>query len=74
MPKYVLAVKRGKRGTAPDDWLERVRRVPGVKLEKSASADRAQIEARSDALPELREAVGEYCHIEPVIPHKRSDG
>lgn len=72
MPKYILAVKRGKRADAPTNWLEHVRRIPGVHVEGSASADRAQVEATPEGLAALQQVVGEFCHIEPVITRQRS--
>ena len=69
--RFVVAVKRDCRDTAPDDWLETVRATPGVTVVGDNPA-RAQIEATPEALERIVAALGDYLHVEPVILHKRS--
>lgn len=70
MPEYVIAAKRAKRVEAPANWLDRVRRMPGVTLHGTV-AGRAQVEVPDQTLPDLQRELGDYLHIEPVIVHQR---
>jgi hypothetical protein len=67
--RYVVAVRRDQRRTAPRDWLEQLARIDGVEL-LGVTAGRAQIEVDEQALGRLRSELGRYLHIEPVIRHR----
>jgi hypothetical protein len=69
---FALAVKRDKRGLAPDDWIDQVRRTSGVTIVGEASPRRVQITATADGLKSLSQQFSEYVHIEPIIVHERS--
>ena len=73
MANYVIAVKRGKRNDVPVNWLEQLQDIPGVELQGTPTPERAQIVAGTDALQEVQQTIGEFCHIEPVILHDRSE-
>lgn len=63
--KYVLAVKRSARATAPKDWLERLRSIRGVEV-LGTEGERATIRADARAKSEVVEVLGAFVHIERV--------
>lgn len=69
---YVVAVRRSQRDSVPADWLDRLGAAEGVSVVGS-SHGRAQIVADQASVQKVREELGEYLHIEPVIPHYPSD-
>lgn len=69
---YVVAVRRDQRDSIPGDWLEQLGATKGISVVGS-SHGRAQITASKASLAKVREELGEYLHIEPVIPHYPSD-
>ena len=68
---YIVAIRRDCRDRAPEDWVERLTHVEGVSI-IGASARRAQIAADDGAVERLREDLGAYAHVEPVIEHRPS--
>lgn len=72
MSTYVIALKRDCRAKAPADWVQLVRSVPGVHLVGSENAPVVRIEATSEAVEQLRDQLGTFCNIEPIILHKPS--
>ena len=73
MPEtYVVAVRRDQRDAVPDDWVDRLGATEGISVVGS-SYGRAQIVATKASLVKVREELGEFLHIEPVIPHYPSD-
>lgn len=74
MTTYIVAVKRECRAQAGADWAEALRDVPGVEADVPGGARRARVRATDDGVRRLRERVGTYCHIEPVIEHAPSAG
>lgn len=69
MNTYVIAVKREMRGTAPANWAESVTTVPGIVVCGDTDGPRIQVEATPEAIREIKERVGVFCHIEPLIEH-----
>jgi len=65
---WIVAVRRDQRDLVPGDWLERVGSTPGVTV-LGAHGGRARIEADDEAVRRLRDELGRYLHIEPVIDH-----
>ncbi|HET9369897.1 MAG TPA: hypothetical protein VFO19_06605 [Vicinamibacterales bacterium] len=70
--QFVVAVKRDARATAPADWIEQVRRTPGVTVLGAANPNRVQIRATADAIRHLRETLADCLHVEPIVRHERS--
>jgi hypothetical protein len=66
---FVIAVKRGRRGDAPQDWMETVRGTPGITVMGDASEARLQVRATPDAIARVRDQLSEYLHIEKLISH-----
>ena len=65
--RYVVAVKRERRGTGAKASL--VCDVPGVNLVSDANALRAVIEAPESAAEEIRQRFSDDIIIEPEILH-----
>ena len=72
MQTYVVAVKRDSRDTAPPDWIEQLRNIPGVIIRGSPGPARVQVEATEDAALEIRKRLGGFSHIEAAIIHRPS--
>lgn len=68
LTEYILAIRRDARDTAPPDWLERVQRIHGVTL-ITESPGRARVSVDDEAYQRLVDAIGSFCHVEPLIPH-----
>ncbi len=69
MNTYVIAVKREMRKTAPANWVDSVISVPGVSLCGDSNPLRIQVNATPEAIREVANKLGHYCHIEPIIEH-----
>lgn len=72
--QYIVALKRTHRGQAPEDWIAALEALPGVHVTGQAGGVRVQVDATDQGVTNLRQAVGSYCHIEPVLPHERLGG
>jgi hypothetical protein len=70
--QFVLAIKRDARAAAPADWLDRVRRTPGITVVGDANPSRVQVLATADAIRQLRETMADVLHIERIVTHERS--
>lgn len=70
---YLVALRREKRREAPDDWIDLLKKTPGVSVDKSGSKRRIMIQADEDAIKQVMKGFGEYCYVEPLIKHHRSD-
>jgi hypothetical protein len=68
---YIVAIRRDCRHDAPTDWVERLNRVDGVSV-IGASDRRAQIAADDCAVERVREDLGAFALVEPVIEHRPS--
>ena len=75
MAVYVVAVKREWRAKIGSDWLDTLREAPGVELGGGGTlrpdARRVTVRVTDDGLAALRERLGAFCYIEPVILHER---
>ena len=69
---FVLAIKRDKRGSVPEDWINRVRQTAGVTIVGDANPTRLQVTATPGGLGELQRELAEFVYIEPIILHERS--
>ena len=67
--EYFIAIKRGARETAPKNWIEILESVNGVKV-IGAGPTRAQFRASSEAIEQVGNLLGGYCHIERKILHR----
>ena len=67
--QFVIAVRRECREVVPADWRTRVTSIRCVRVVGSAKGSVIRVEStgEGDAKERLVEAVGEYCHIEPVV-------
>ena len=65
---YIVALRRSQREHAPADWLERLGATDGVSVVGSSS-NRAQITADDASLERVRDELGTWLRIEPVIEH-----
>ncbi len=72
METYLIALKRERRQKAPDDWVEQIRAVPGVRLVGQSQPFMVRIQATPEALEKIHALVGDSCHIEPIILHHPS--
>ena len=75
MAVYVIAVKREWRAQVGSDWLDTLREAPGVEMRGGETvrldARRVTVRATDDGLAALRERLGAFCYIEPVISHEQ---
>lgn len=69
--RYVVAVRRESRASAPSDWLETLGSLPGVSV-VGASDVRAQVEATAEGAERIRAELGAFCHVEEAVAHHRS--
>ena len=67
---YIVALRREHREDAPSDWVEQLNALEGVSV-IGASSKRAQVSADDQGIERLRDALGSYTHIEPIIEHER---
>lgn len=64
--EYVVAVRRDRRGAPTANWLDRLQRIPGVRV-TGASSWRAQVETDEDGLARLNEQFGNDLLVEPLV-------
>lgn len=67
--RFVVAVRREKRDTAPEDWLDQVVAEGAAVIRGSGS--RAQIRATVAVAERIRAGLGDYLLIERVNEHRR---
>jgi hypothetical protein len=65
--KYVVAVKRERRGQGV--VASHAGQIPGVTVLGSTNPDRVLVDASTKAIAELRQRMGEFVWIEPLIEH-----
>jgi hypothetical protein len=66
---YVIAVKRERRGSEPNDWKEQIYHTSGIQV-LSTNSSRVQVRATDDAINRFRSHWGHVFHIEKQIVHK----
>jgi hypothetical protein len=66
--RYALALRPERRTSAPADWQQQVRAIVGV-MTLGASQGHMLIAANDTGLAQLRNALGSFLHIEPLIQH-----
>lgn len=69
--RYIVALRRGGQTEAPPDWVDRIAAMPGVSV-IGATSKRAQVAADDEGIRLVRDAIGSYTHIEPLITHHTS--
>ena len=68
--KYFVALRREHCESAPEDWLDRLRRIDGVEfLEFSSEFDLATVLATEAAIRSAREELSRWCIIEAEARH-----
>ena len=68
--RYIIAIKRERRDTAPSHWKEPLRSIAGLAIVGDDDPLRVQVDASDEAIAEARQVMGDCCHIEPVITHR----
>ena len=63
----VVAIKHECRNDAPEDWREQIEKLEGVEIVGDKKAMAIRVQGPKGINKKLSEAVGQYCHIEPVI-------
>ena len=71
--RYIIAIKRERRDTASSYWKEPLRSIAGLVIVGEDDPLRVQVEATDDAIAEAKRVLGDCCHVEPVIIHRRLD-
>ena len=72
MESYVIAIRREARDKAPPGWQELLQDIQGLTIHPAANPSRIQVEASAEAIERVRQLVGGFCHIEPVIYHSKA--
>lgn len=70
---YLVALRRDKRTHAPKDWIERLKKTPGVSVDDSSSNRRVMINADADTIQQVIDGFGDFCYVEPLIKHRLSE-
>ena len=68
--KYVIAVKREKRSDAPADWVDQLKEISEVSIVGKPTTSRILAEASPQAIEKVKNLIGDFCHIEPLIIRK----
>lgn len=68
--RYIIAIKRERRDTAPSHWKAPLRSIAGLAIVGDDDPLRIQVEATDEAIAEARQVMGDCCHIEPAITHR----
>jgi hypothetical protein len=66
---YIIAVKRGVRGSEPVDWKEQIGHTSGIQI-LSTNSSRLQVCASDEIINRIRLQWGHLFHIEKQIVHK----
>lgn len=66
--KYIIAVKREKRASAPLDWQKILYEIEGIEI-IGGSGKIMQIQATDEAIEIVRSRLSSFCYIEPIITH-----
>jgi hypothetical protein len=70
MARFVVAVKRGCIAV-PEDWVEQLRMIEGVRLEGSTpAARRVVVNMATTAVAEVRRRLGHCFHVEEIVRHR----
>ena len=69
MSKYVIAVARDQRSTAPADWKLQIQGVQGITVQQETPT-LLIIDASQPGINEVRQLLGGWCRIEPFIMHE----
>jgi len=70
METYIIAVRREARTSAPADWLDSIRDIPGLSISGSSNSSRVQVEASPDAIEDVRQRLG-TADLESAAPQGR---
>ena len=62
--KYIIALKRDKRGPEAADWKEQVTNTAGIKVISSGSRERLQVSASEEAVGRVAAKLGHLLNIE----------
>ncbi len=72
MKDYVVAWRRNQPKAEAGDLARQLRAVPGVTDVKLGPYGRVVISASSNAIAAVKEQLGAFCVIEPIIVHNPS--
>jgi hypothetical protein len=67
--KYIIAVKRERRGSEPADWKEQIGHTSGIQV-LSSNGSRLQVRASDESINRIRPHYGDLLHIEKQIVHQ----
>jgi hypothetical protein len=67
--KYIIAVKRERRGSEPADWKEQIGHTSGIQV-LSSNGSRLQVRASDEDINRIRPHYGDLLHIEIQIVHQ----
>ena len=69
---YCIAVKRESRATAPEGWVEMLRKIEGVEItaEGQGKSPIVAFNATIDGMRAVERELGSFCHIECAIRHE----
>ena len=70
--RYVVALDRNMKATAPADWRETIAAIPGVIIVGDPTLPTLTIVASDDALAHIKQSLGSYVYIDPAIDHYSS--
>lgn len=68
--RYIIALKRECRDTAPSRWKEPLCSIARLAIVGDDDPTRVQVEASDEAIAAARQLLGDYCYIEPIIIHR----
>jgi len=66
---YIIAVKRGSRGSEPADWKEQIGHTSGIQVLSSNKA-RLRVRASDESINRIRPHYDDLLHIERQIVHQ----
>jgi hypothetical protein len=66
--RYAVAVKRERRSDVPLDWQQQLAACAGAEI-LGQSAGRVVASLSPAALAEVRQQLGSWLHVEPLVPH-----
>ena len=74
MSRYIIAFKREYRSGAPADLAGSVRDIQGLDVCGDPGLSRILVDATPAAIEQVRQLLGDICHIESPIEHEFGEG
>ena len=69
--RYVVAIKREARDTAPSDLLPRITESQDLELIGSIQFGRMIVDATEDTIDNINREFGSYVYVEPIISYEK---